>query len=92
MKAITTVMKTVMAAGAMTLLCPAANASEGVEINHLGVNNTLVRVTGEGNYIMLPVQEANDDARVNVLVDGKIADGLHGALRPHPIQREKCHS
>ena len=80
MKAITTVMKTVMAAGAMTLLCPAANASEGVEINHLGVNNTLVRVTGEGNYIMLPVQEANDDARVNVLVDGKIAETIYVRL------------
>lgn len=73
-------MKTVMAAGAMTLLCPAANASEGVEINHLGVNNTLVRVTGEGNYIMLPVQEANDDARVNVLVDGKIAETIYVRL------------
>ena len=64
----------------MTLLCPAANASEGVEINHLGVNNTLVRVTGEGNYIMLPVQEANDDARVNVLVDGKIAETIYVRL------------
>lgn len=73
-------MKTVMAAGAMTLLCPAANASEGVEINHLGVNNTLMRVTGEGNYIMLPVQEANDDARVNVLVDGKIAETIYVRL------------
>lgn len=73
-------MKTVMAAGAMTLLCPEANASEGVEINHLGVNNTLVRVTGEGNYIMLPVQEANDDARVNVLVDGKIAETIYVRL------------
>ena len=73
-------MKTVMAAGAMTLLCPAANASEGVEINHLGVNNTLVRVTGEGNYIVLPVQEANDDARVNVLVDGKIAETIYVRL------------
>lgn len=73
-------MKTVMAAGAMTLLCPAANASEGIEINHLGVNNTLVRVTGDGNYIMLPVQEANDDARVNVLVDGKIAETIYVRL------------
>lgn len=73
-------MKTVMVAGAMTLLCPAANASEGIEINHLGVNNTLVRVTGDGNYIMLPVQEANDDARVNVLVDGKIAETIYVRL------------
>lgn len=49
-----------------------AAASDGVEINHLGVNNTLVRVNGGGRYLMLPVQEANDDATVNLLVDGKV--------------------
>ena len=51
---------------------PEAAASGGVEINHLGVNNTLVRVAGEGKYLLLPVQDSNDDARVNVLVDGKL--------------------
>lgn len=49
-----------------------AVASDGVEVNHLGVNNTLVRVTGEGKYLLLPVQETNDDARINVLVNGKL--------------------
>lgn len=46
-------------------------ASDGVEVNHLGVNNTLVRITGEGKYLLMPVQESNDDARIDVLVDGK---------------------
>lgn len=50
---------------------PAATASAGVEINHLGVNNTLVRITGDGKYVLLPVQESNDDAGINILVDGK---------------------
>lgn len=54
------------------LAASAASASGGVEVNHLGVNNTLVRITGEGKYLMLPVQESNDDARIEVLVDGKI--------------------
>lgn len=57
--------------GALFTALP-ASASEGVEVNHLGVNNTLVRVTGDGRYLLLPVQESNDDARVVVLVDGKI--------------------
>lgn len=57
--------------GALLTALP-ASASEGVEVNHLGVNNTLVRVTGDGRYLLLPVQESNDDARVVVLVDGKI--------------------
>lgn len=47
-------------------------ASEGVKIEHLGVNNTLVRVESDGKYLMMPVQESNDDATVNVVVDGNL--------------------
>ena len=49
-----------------------ASATEGIEIDHLGVNNTLVRIKGESKYLLLPVQESNDDAQVNVLVDGNL--------------------
>ena len=49
-----------------------ATAGEGVKIEHLGTNNTLVRVTGDGKYLILPVQESNDEAIVNVLVDGHL--------------------
>lgn len=66
--------------GAMSTASLPAWGSEGVEINHLGVNNTLVRVTGEGNYLMLPVQESNDDARINILVDGKVAETIYVRL------------
>ncbi|MDE7080650.1 MAG: GH32 C-terminal domain-containing protein [Muribaculaceae bacterium] len=55
-------------------------AGDGVEINHLGVNNTLVRVTGDGNYLLLPVEDSRDDARINVLVDGKIAETIYVRL------------
>lgn len=48
-----------------------ASATDGVKVDHLGVNNTLVRITGAGKYLLLPVQESNDDARIDVLVDGK---------------------
>ena len=55
--------------------------AEGVEINHLGPTNTLVRVTGDNPYLILPVQEAfEDDARINVLVDGKIAETIYVRL------------
>lgn len=59
---------------------PAAMAADGVEVNHLGVNNTLVRVTGDDKYLIFPVQESNDDARINVLVDGKIAETIYVRL------------
>lgn len=46
-------------------------AAEGIRIDHLGADNTLVRITGDSRYVLLPVQEANDDARINILVDGQ---------------------
>lgn len=58
----------------------AAEAGNGVGVEHLGVNNTLVRVEGDGRYLMLPVQEAYDDAQVNVLVDGKLEKTIYVRL------------
>ncbi|MDE6573924.1 MAG: DUF4980 domain-containing protein [Muribaculaceae bacterium] len=55
-------------------------AADGVEVNHLGVNNTIVRITGDGKYLLLPVQESIDDARIAVLVDGKPAKNLNVRL------------
>ena len=58
-----------------------ALGAEGVEVSHLGPTNTLVRVTGDGNYLILPVQEVfEDDAKINVLVDGKIEETIYVRL------------
>ena len=60
----------------ITLACLAlasgAFAADGIDVRHLGVNNTLVKVTGDAKYVLLPVQESIEDARVNLVVDGKI--------------------
>lgn len=70
MNRIKTCVTSAMMLGAM-LLTAQASAADGVKVDHLGVNNTLVRITGDGKYLMLPVQESNDDDRIDVLVDGK---------------------
>ncbi len=57
-----------------------ATAAEGVQVDHLGVNNTLVRTDGAPRYLLLPVQEGNEDARINVLVDGKVAETIYVRL------------
>lgn len=69
----------IMMLGAL-LAAPQASASEGVEVNHVGANNVLVRVTGQGRYLLLPVQESSDDAKINVLVDGNIAETIYVRL------------
>ncbi len=66
--------------GLVTAAAVSATAADGVEIDYLGSNNTLVRVMGGDQFLMLPVQESNDDARVNILVDGKIAETIYVRL------------
>lgn len=72
-------LKHLMAAGILTAFSTLAVAESPV-INHLGGNNTLVRVTGGEKYLMLPVEESKDDARINVLVDGNIAETINVRL------------
>ncbi|MCM1354966.1 MAG: DUF4980 domain-containing protein [Staphylococcus sp.] len=67
--------KFAMAIAAFPLACMMSvevNAGDGVKVEHLSTNNTLVRIDGDSRYLMLPVQEAFDDATVNVVVDGKL--------------------
>ena len=60
-----------MTAAAIARFPISAGASD-IQIDYLGTNNTLVRVKGANRYLMLPVQESNEDAKVNVLVNGNI--------------------
>lgn len=62
-----------MAAVALALPPTAASGAEGIKVEHLGGDNTLVRVDpGQGRYLLMPVQDAGDEATVNVLVDGRL--------------------
>ena len=62
----------IILAAAAAVSLPVSADTPGVKVEHLGVNNTLVRVDGDARYLLMPVQEANDDARINILVDGKL--------------------
>ena len=62
-----------------------AFATDGIEIHHLGTDNSLIRVTGNGRYVMFPVQESIDDARVNVLVDGNIEKTFYVRLARNKV-------
>ncbi len=91
------------AAALMTALsvgAAAASGGNGVGIEHLGTNNTLVRVTDKNaRYLLMPVQESNDDATVNVIVDGRLDRTVYVRLAkskidytvPLDIERYKGH-
>ena len=60
----------------MALLClgPSvvqAQERQRVKVEFLGTNNTMIRKTGEGKYLMLPIQDNGEEATLNLLVDGK---------------------
>ena len=71
MKKLTIIGTGLLSAALYGTLAMGASTENGIKVEHLGSNNTLVRVTGSGRYILLPVQETNDDASVSILVDGK---------------------
>ena len=48
-----------------------AQERKGVTIEHLGTNNTLVRITEVGKYLLLPIQDNGEEATVNIVADGK---------------------
>lgn len=54
-----------------------AQDQNGVTVKHLGVNNTLIEVNGQGKYLCIPVQESAEEATVNVLIDGKLERTLN---------------
>jgi len=76
----TTLMTLTVAGGLMTASASPIQAAGKIDIDHLGVSNTLVRVEGQDKYLMLPVQESVDDARINILADGKIAETIYVRL------------
>ena len=71
MKKLTIIGTGLLSAALYGTLAMGASTGNGIKVEHLGSNNTLVGVTGSGRYILLPVQETNDDASVSILVDGK---------------------
>lgn len=80
MNKIKTGIMALMASGVITVVPMQISAAEGLRIEHLGVNNTLVRIDSPEKYLLLPVQESSDDARINILVDGKIAETIYVRL------------
>lgn len=60
-------------------------AAEGIRVEHLSTNNSLIRVDGDGRYVLFPVQESIDDARVNLLVDGKLEKTFYVRLARNKV-------
>lgn len=48
----------------------------GVTIEHLGLNNSLIRVNGDAPYLLLPVEDNGDEARLDMLIDGHTAKSM----------------
>ncbi len=63
--------KILTAAVLLTLSLPAMKANDNIAINHLSTQNTLVRIEPASRYVLLPIEEKVEDARINVIVDGK---------------------
>ena len=43
-----------------------------IRVEHLGPNNTYVRIEGDASKILLPVEDSQADSRINIIVDGRL--------------------
>lgn len=73
---------TVLAFSSFSLLTLAVNPAQdkNIRIDHVGTNNTLVRIEPDANFLLLPIEEAIDDARIDVLVDGNLIETFYGRI------------
>lgn len=64
--------KAVISFIALAAFTTAGASTEGISVEHLGPHNTFVRVdTSRAPILLIPVEEAEDDAQVTIIVDGK---------------------
>lgn len=68
---------TALAVLALPALCASA-AHPGVDVRPLSQTNAMLKLNPKaGRYVLLPVQESRDDARIGVVVNGKLAKNLN---------------
>ena len=65
---------------AVLLTASLSAAASRPEIHFLGANNTQVVVKSNERYLLLPVEDSAEDAKVNVLVDGKLEETIYVRL------------
>ena len=56
----------------MALICVSAMATEGVHFTRSGVRDMLIRVSGQERYLLIPIEEAAPEYRMQVIEDGRI--------------------
>lgn len=81
-------LKQMMIPTVVALAATTASASNDIQIDHLGTNNTFVRVQGADAKLLLPIQESVDDARIDVVVDGHTVTTFYARLAKSNIDFE----
>ena len=81
--------KTIIGSLAAVATVMTAGAADGIKVEHLSDRNTFVRVSTDGDrYLMIPVQESQDDNPVKIIVDGKDAGTFYVRLAQSKIDYE----
>ncbi len=68
----------------LTLFAASAAAfgamAQDIRIEHLSPSHTYLRLNGSDKQLLLPIQESVDDAKINVIVDGKLERTFYARL------------
>ncbi len=70
---------------AIVLAAPAALAGDGVQLQVLGDSHSLVRVTQQQRYVLLPIEDAAGESHIRVTVNGQLEETLNARLAQNHI-------
>ena len=66
--------KTIVSLFALAAFMTTGASAEGISVEHTGPQNTFVRVdTGKAPFLLIPVEEDQEDALVTIIADGQPA-------------------
>jgi sucrose-6-phosphate hydrolase SacC (GH32 family) len=77
--------KSLIATLTAAMALPAMADTTGLAISQLGTNNTLIRINQPARYILLPIEESVPDAKIDVLVNGKIERTFYARLAGNTV-------
>ena len=73
--------KSIVSLFALAAFLTAGASTEGISVEHTGPQNTFVRVdTDKAPYLMIPVEESQDDALVTIIADGQTVGSFYVRL------------
>ncbi len=64
---------------------PAQPENTGVKVEFISPNHSLIRINSDDKYLLLPIEESQDDAKIEIIVNGKLEKVVNARLAKNKV-------